>query len=197
MFLRTCWYYPLPIDGVLQLVEPPMLSPMKRQNFFMLFNLADCSNCRSCPAMVNIVSTKSKLCRANLRVPFHANELSVAMMAAIGDLFTPHGGSVLAPYSGSMSISIACMKTGRRCFSIEKNSNWFKAAVKSLCRFLLPVSSKRDLQQKLDWNLERHSPVQICSKNYTIVQNSPIRARRHWDPITYYWTYNVGDRASM
>lgn len=68
------------------------------------------------------------------------------ILAEVIDLFTPHGGTVLDPYSVSISVAISSMKTGRKFICVENNSDRNRSALESLSTLLPSLSSKGRLK---------------------------------------------------
>lgn len=139
----------------------PGRSDFSNKNFNTDFNLVNCSNSRNCAAMFNIMATKSKLCKPSSRIPFHVNELPFDMLAELVDLLTPNGGNVLDPYSGSMSVAVACMNVGRQCVCIERNSDCFEAALDRLTRFILPPAKKTRIEEECSSGVKCLTDVQL------------------------------------
>ena len=85
--------------------------------------------------MFNVPMTKSRLCREKTKVPFWTNEQSADMLGELVDLFTPQGGTVCDRYGGTLTTAIACIRTGRKCYTTEKNKECFEAAIIRLGKF--------------------------------------------------------------
>lgn len=86
--------------------------------------------------MFNVPMTNSRLYQENSKVPFWTNEQSVDMFGELVHLLSPQGGTVCDPYDGTLTIEIACVRTGRKFFTSEQNNQCFEAAVRRLGRFL-------------------------------------------------------------
>ena len=112
-----------PQDGNLFAMIGHLPGPTKeasKLNFNTRFNLVKCCNNRNLTGMFNVKHPKTKLCRPGTKVPFFSKELSSDMLAELIDLFTPQGGNILDPYSGSMSSIIAALRIGRNAIGLEK-----------------------------------------------------------------------------
>lgn len=117
--------------------------PSKHGQFNTSFHLINCQNSRNLAGMFNVQFPKSPLRRPGTKVPFNANELPVDMLCEIIDLFCPHRGKVMDPYSGTMTTLIASIRTGRKCLGIEKTTDLYNAALERLFGFLPSSTSLR------------------------------------------------------
>lgn len=57
------------------------------------------------------------------------------MLAELVDLFTPMGSVVLAPFTGTITTAIACLKTARSCISVERDESCFRSALDRLRKY--------------------------------------------------------------
>lgn len=124
----------------------PVTRDFQNKNFGTPFNFVSCLNSGNFSKMFNFVAPKSNLCRNNSLFPFHNIELPFYMLAELINLVTPHGGTVLDPYTGSMSVIISLMNTGDKFFYVEKNSDFYRSAVERLSKRLTSDSKKFPLQ---------------------------------------------------
>lgn len=59
-------------------------------------------------------------------------------MSCIVNLFTPWGGTIFDLYTDMMSVSLAAVRNGRKCVSIERDTLYFNTAVQPVsksCRY--------------------------------------------------------------
>ena len=128
-----------------------------RPKFSGPFSHINCQNDRKLSTMYNVPSPRTKLLKPGTRIPFNSSELSVKMLSSFLDLFSPLDGSVLDPFAGTMTTSMAAAGTGRCCISIERNTQCFTAAVQRL-RGLLPRSNVCKLQDLI----ESEEDMELC-----------------------------------
>lgn len=58
------------------------------------------------------------------------------MFGEFVDLFSTQGGTASDHFCGILTAAIACIRTGHKCFTMEKNKECFEALVNRLRRFL-------------------------------------------------------------
>ncbi len=75
--------------------------------------------------ITNIPVMKSPLTRNNSKVPFDTREFHPDLFQQLIDLLCPVGGSVIDPYSRTMTSAIACFRGKRSCHVIEKHKECF------------------------------------------------------------------------
>lgn len=94
-------------------------------------------------AMYNVQPPKAKLSRPNSSIPYYNGELSYDMLGELIYLFSPQSGTVIDPYIGTMTTTIASLKTGRRCVTriSGKLDFWESEMIFSLNMILVPFES--------------------------------------------------------
>lgn len=96
------------------------------------FHLINCQMKRRFAAVYNVPVSKNKLMYSKSKSPIRVEEKSIELLTEILDIFIPGDGVVMDPYAGTLTTAIACMQSGRRCFSIEKDAVCFSEALARL-----------------------------------------------------------------
>lgn len=115
----------------------------RNQGLSSHFDLICCSSSRAFAAMFHVDITKSWLCKPNSKLPFHTSALSVHTLEELIDLFSLHGGTVMGPCAGSMTVVIVALKTGRKCLYVEKDEDYFNTAPDRLWKCLPPTRREK------------------------------------------------------
>lgn len=91
--------------------------------------------------LTNVPALKSFLTRDDSKVPFDTREFNPDVYQEFIEIFTPMNGTVIDPFSRTMTAGLACIRSRRSCHLIENSSDCFKAAMKRLRKAATPLPS--------------------------------------------------------
>ncbi len=94
----------------------------------------------------NVPSLKSFLTKEGSKVPFDTREFNPDIFQDFITMFTPFGGSVIDPFSRTMTTGLACVRSNRSCHLIEKSNECFEAAISRLQKCIVPLPSFNSFQ---------------------------------------------------
>lgn len=121
---------------------------LETKNVGTPFNRVPRSNRLKVAEMFNVIKTESNLCRKNLGVHFHTNEIPIYMLAEMIALVTLNGGVMLYTYPGSMFVVIKGIKNLQNHMCIEKIRPLLGCSLKVVK--VPPASSKeKNISKKL------------------------------------------------
>lgn len=97
-------------------------------------------------------------------MPVHNNWLSIDMVGQLIDLFCLQQGSVIDPYSCSMTTELASMRTRRAFVPIEKDKDFFDESFGRLRQYLPPSEKLTDNMSVHPHTTTPKSVMKICAR---------------------------------
>lgn len=94
---------------------------------------------------VNVASCGAKLTKPNSRSPICPSEKNPDLLMYVMDLFSPSGGYVIDPFSGSMSTLLASLESNRQCVCLESDPTCYRFSLARARIFATPGKSMKDL----------------------------------------------------
>lgn len=98
----------------------------------------------------NISASLNKLKQPNQNSPIFPAERSIQLYTHLIRLFCPSEGSVLDPFGGPMTVSLACMKSSRSCITIDRSNPGRKYALGRLRVYATPDATMAKLATFVD-----------------------------------------------
>lgn len=96
-------------------------------------------------SFLNVENCGNKLKRPDGNSAIFPCERSVQLFSRVIRAFTPSEGSVMDPFAGPLTSSIACMETGRTCISMSDHGTSTKYAIGRLRIFATPNATMEHL----------------------------------------------------
>lgn len=109
-------------------------------------------------SILNVPQCTNKLKRPNSNAAIFPAEKSVHLFSRVIQLFSPTDGSVLDPFGGPLTSSLACLQTGRSCTSIDTVSEALSYARGRLRIFATPNATMELLETYTHSTCDAHQP---------------------------------------
>lgn len=108
---------------------------------------AHCHSAGLYASITNVKQHRHKLKRPTYNTPMDSNEKSPELFSHFVRLFCPPGGTVMDPFGGALTTSLACIETNRKCVAMDQEGELMKYALGRLRIFVTPGASMDHLQQ--------------------------------------------------
>lgn len=92
-------------------------------------------------SLCNIESCTDKLKQPHHNSALFPEERSVTLFQRIVTLLSPSGGSIIDPFGGALTASLACLNSGRQCISMDDRRDAFNFALGRLRIFATPSAT--------------------------------------------------------
>lgn len=101
-------------------------------------------------SILNVEPCDDKLKRPKQNSAIFQDERSVKLFTRIINLFSPNDGTVLDPFCGPLTTSLACLQTERSCIAMDSSGDAFRYAKSRLRIYATPQATMEDLETYCD-----------------------------------------------
>lgn len=127
-------------------------------------------------SLTNVESCIFKLMKPQKTAAIFPHERSVSLLSRIIRMFSPSEGSVMDPFGGPLTTALACLQTGRKCTSMDSDSDAFRYAQSRLRIFAVPNATLKELEIYAD-PMTDHDSDQNPSQGTVATEDTANTAR--------------------